>query len=88
MCVCVCVCVLLTCPVVPSGWLSWFGNSVVLSVLWGQRSALQPTDLLTFNLAVSDASISVFGYSRGIVQIFNSSYLVSSIWTCQVPETT
>uniref|UniRef100_A0A3B5AXE7 Opsin-5-like n=1 Tax=Stegastes partitus TaxID=144197 RepID=A0A3B5AXE7_9TELE len=70
------------------GWLSWFGNSVVLFVLYRQRAALQPTDFLTLNLAVSDASISVFGYSRGIIEIFNvfqdSGYLISSIWTCQV----
>ncbi|XP_068178328.1 opsin-5-like [Antennarius striatus] len=69
------------------GWLSWFGNSVVLFVLFRQRAALQPTDYLTFNLAVSDASISVFGYSRGIIEIFNvfqdSGYLIS-IWTCEV----
>ncbi|XP_047435655.1 opsin-5-like isoform X2 [Mugil cephalus] len=70
------------------GWLSWFGNSIVLFVLYRQRASLQPTDYLTFNLAVSDASISVFGYSRGIIEIFNvfqdSGYLISSIWTCQV----
>ncbi|XP_037327283.1 opsin-5-like [Pungitius pungitius] len=70
------------------GWLSWFGNSIVLFVLYRQRANLQPTDYLTFNLAVSDASISVFGYSRGIIEIFNvfqgSDYLISSIWTCQV----
>ncbi|CAF93334.1 unnamed protein product, partial [Tetraodon nigroviridis] len=70
------------------GWLSWFGNTVVLFVLVRQRSSLQPTDLLTFNLAVSDASISVFGYSRGIIQIFNvfqdSGFIISSIWTCEV----
>ncbi|XP_008314584.1 opsin 6, group member a [Cynoglossus semilaevis] len=70
------------------GWLSWFGNSIVIFVLYRQRSTLQPTDYLTFNLAVSDASISVFGYSRGIIEIFNvfkdSGYLISSIWTCQV----
>ncbi|XP_029283314.1 opsin 6, group member a [Cottoperca gobio] len=70
------------------GWLSWFGNSIVLFVLCRQRAALQPTDYLTFNLAVSDASISVFGYSRGIIEIFNvfqdRDYLISSIWTCQV----
>ncbi|KAK5873279.1 hypothetical protein PBY51_018331 [Eleginops maclovinus] len=70
------------------GWLSWFGNSIVLFVLCRQRSALQPSDFLTFNLAVSDASISVFGYSRGIIEIFNvfqdSDFLISSIWTCQV----
>ncbi|XP_037619196.1 opsin-5-like [Sebastes umbrosus] len=73
------------------GWLSWFGNSIVLFVLYRQRAVLQPSDYLTFNLAVSDASISVFGYSRGIIEIFNvfqdSDYLISSIWTCQVPET-
>lgn len=70
------------------GWLSWFGNSIVLFVLIKQRSTLQSTDYLTFNLAISDASISVFGYSRGIIEIFNifkdNGYLISSIWTCQV----
>ncbi|MEQ2297476.1 hypothetical protein AMECASPLE_035056, partial [Ameca splendens] len=69
------------------GWISWFGNSIVLFVLYRQRASLQPTDYLTFNLAVSDASISVFGYSRGIMEIFNvfqdSNYIISSIWTCQ-----
>lgn len=74
--------------ILPLGWLSWFGNSIVIFVLYRQRSTLQPTDYLTFNLAVSDASISVFGYSRGIIEIFNvfkdSGYLISSIWTCQV----
>lgn len=77
--------------VVLSGWLSWFGNSIVLFVLYRQRATLQPTDYLTFNLAVSDASISVFGYSRGIVEVFkvfqNSEYIISSIWTCEVPNT-
>uniref|UniRef100_A0A3P9ARU0 Opsin 6, group member a n=1 Tax=Maylandia zebra TaxID=106582 RepID=A0A3P9ARU0_9CICH len=70
------------------GWMSWFGNSIVLFVLYRQRASLLPTDYLTYNLAVSDASISVFGYSRGIIEIFNvfqdSGYLISSIWTCQV----
>ncbi|KAM9314745.1 opsin 6, group member a [Pholidichthys leucotaenia] len=70
------------------GWMSWFGNSVVLFVLYRQRVVLQPTDYLTLNLAVSDASISVFGYSRGIIEIFNvfqdSGYLISSIWTCEI----
>ncbi|XP_029902994.1 opsin-5-like [Myripristis murdjan] len=70
------------------GWLSWFGNSIVLFVLYKQRASLQPSDFLTFSLAVSDASVSVFGYSRGVVQIFNvfkdNGYLVSSVWTCQV----
>ncbi|TSL68199.1 Opsin-5 [Bagarius yarrelli] len=70
------------------GWLSWFGNSVVIFVLLKQRATLQPTDFYTLNLAVSDASISVFGYSRGILEIFNvfqdNGYLITSVWTCQV----
>ncbi|XP_053189296.1 opsin-5-like [Scomber japonicus] len=70
------------------GWLSWFGNSLVMFVLYRQRAALQPTDFLTLNLAISDASISVFGYSRGILEIFNifkdNGYLITWIWTCQV----
>ncbi|KAG7492887.1 hypothetical protein MATL_G00019290 [Megalops atlanticus] len=70
------------------GWLSWFGNSVVIFVLYKQRASLQPTDYLTFNLAISDASISVFGYSRGIIEIFNifrdNGYIITSVWTCQV----
>ncbi|XP_026131648.1 opsin-5-like [Carassius auratus] len=70
------------------GWLSWFGNSIVIFVLFKQRSFLQPTDYLTLNLAISDASISVFGYSRGILEIFNvfrdNGYLITSVWTCQV----
>ncbi|KAM7394879.1 hypothetical protein PAMP_021653 [Pampus punctatissimus] len=63
-------------------------ENIVLFILYRQRSSLQPTDYLTFNLAISDASISVFGYSRGIIEIFNvfqdSGYLISSIWTCEV----
>ncbi|XP_035256773.1 opsin-5-like [Anguilla anguilla] len=70
------------------GWLSWFGNSVVIFILYKQRASLLPTDYLTFNLAVSDASISVFGYSRGILEIFNvfrdDGFLISAVWTCQV----
>ncbi|KAL2086623.1 hypothetical protein ACEWY4_017682 [Coilia grayii] len=70
------------------GWLSWFGNSVVIFVLFRQRLSLQPTDYLTLNLAVSDASIAVFGYSRGILEIFNvfhdNGFLITSVWTCQV----
>ncbi|KAM9461458.1 opsin 6, group member a [Clarias gariepinus] len=70
------------------GWLSWFGNSIVIFVLFKQRVTLQPTDYLTLNLAISDASISVFGYSRGILEIFNvfqdNGYLITSVWTCQV----
>lgn len=68
--------------------MSWFGNSIVIFVLYKQRAVLQPTDYLTFNLAISDASISVFGYSRGIIEIFNvfrdDGFLITSIWTCQV----
>ncbi|KAJ8246147.1 hypothetical protein GJAV_G00264140 [Gymnothorax javanicus] len=48
---------------------------------------VKPTDYLTFNLAISDASISVFGYSRSILEIFNvfqdNGYIITSIWTCQ-----
>ncbi|KAG7511609.1 opsin-5-like [Solea senegalensis] len=70
------------------GWLSWFGNSLVMFILYRQRATLQPTDFLTLNLAISDASISVFGYSRGILEIFNvfkdDGYLITWIWTCQV----
>ncbi|XP_078255210.1 opsin-5-like [Rhinoraja longicauda] len=70
------------------GWLSWFGNGVVMFVLCRQRTTLQPLDYLTFNLAISDASISLFGYSRGILEIFNvfrdDGFLITSIWTCQV----
>ncbi|KAG9484118.1 hypothetical protein GDO78_009823 [Eleutherodactylus coqui] len=70
------------------GWMSWFGNSIVIFILYKQRKNLLPTDYLTFNLAVSDASISVFGYSRGIIEIFNvfrdDGFLITSIWTCQV----
>ncbi|KAM3863259.1 visual pigment-like receptor peropsin [Diretmus argenteus] len=70
------------------GWLSWFGNSLVIFVLYRQRTMLQPTDFLTLNLAISDASISIFGYSRGILEIFNilkdNGYLITWIWTCQV----
>ncbi|XP_017333830.1 opsin 6, group member a [Ictalurus punctatus] len=70
------------------GWLSWFGNSIVIFVLFKQKATLQPTDYLTLNLAISDASISVFGYSRGILEIFNvfrdNGYLITSVWTCQV----
>lgn len=75
-----------------AGWLSWFGNSLVIFVLYRQRASLQPTDFLTLNLAISDASISVFGYSRGILEIFNifrdDGYLITWIWTCQVKSMT
>uniref|UniRef100_UPI00398E4FD4 opsin-5-like n=1 Tax=Pristiophorus japonicus TaxID=55135 RepID=UPI00398E4FD4 len=69
------------------GWLSWLGNSVVIFVLSKQRT-LQAQDYLTFNLAISDASISLFGYSRGILEIFNifrdDGFLITAIWTCQI----
>lgn len=71
-----------------TGWLSWFGNSVVIFVLYKQRASLQPTDFLTLNLAISDACMSVFGYSRGIIEIFNvfrdDGFIIKWIWTCQV----
>ncbi|XP_066506346.1 visual pigment-like receptor peropsin [Hoplias malabaricus] len=70
------------------GLLSWLGNSIVVLVLYRQRLVLQPTDLLTLNLAISDIGIAMFGYSRGIVEIFNifrdDGYVIKWIWTCQV----
>ncbi|XP_020392399.2 opsin 6, group member b [Rhincodon typus] len=56
--------------------------------MYKRRLALEPQDYLTFNLAISDASISIFGYSRGIIEIFNifqdDQFLITSIWTCEV----
>nr|XP_020456822.1 opsin-5-like [Monopterus albus] len=70
------------------GWMSWLGSSLVMFVLHRQWASLQPTDFLTLSLVISDASISVFGYSRGILEIFNifkdDGYLITWIWTCQV----
>ncbi|XP_033830711.1 opsin-5-like [Periophthalmus magnuspinnatus] len=70
------------------GWLSWFGNSLVLFVLLRQRNSLGPSEVLTLNLAVSDASIAVFGYSRGILEVFklfdHTHLFIAHIWTCQV----
>ncbi|KAJ7987361.1 hypothetical protein DPEC_G00325680 [Dallia pectoralis] len=70
------------------GIMSWFGNSIVILVLYRQRASLLPTDFLTLNLAISDASISVFGYSRGILEIFNlfrdDGFWINWVWTCQV----
>ncbi|XP_053545747.1 opsin-5-like [Bombina bombina] len=70
------------------GWLSWLGNGAVICLLCSRHHFLDPQDLLTFNLAVSDAGISIFGYSRGIVQLFHGmgseGFLVNSIWTCKV----
>uniref|UniRef100_H3AUJ3 Opsin 6, group member b n=1 Tax=Latimeria chalumnae TaxID=7897 RepID=H3AUJ3_LATCH len=66
------------------GWLSWIDNGAVIFIMYKQRN----TDYLTFNLAISDASISIFGYSRGIIEIFNvfmdDGFLITSLWTCQV----
>ncbi|XP_076878388.1 visual pigment-like receptor peropsin [Brachyhypopomus gauderio] len=57
-------------------------------VLHSQRFILQASDLLTLNLAVTDAAMAVFGYSRGIVKIFNvfsdGGYVITWIWNCQV----
>uniref|UniRef100_A0ABM5FNY6 Opsin-5-like n=1 Tax=Pogona vitticeps TaxID=103695 RepID=A0ABM5FNY6_9SAUR len=70
------------------GWLSWLGNGAVVFILYNRRHSLDAHDFLTFNLAISDASISIFGYSRGILEIFNvfrdDDFLVTSVWTCQV----
>ncbi|XP_063802651.1 opsin-5-like [Pseudophryne corroboree] len=69
------------------GWLSWLGNGAVICLLCRRRRPLDSQDLLTFNLAVSDAGISIFGYSRGIVELFHglgNDFLVTSLWTCNV----
>ncbi|CDQ63131.1 unnamed protein product [Oncorhynchus mykiss] len=70
------------------GWLSCLGNGVVILLLVKQRHSLEPQDLLTLNLAVSDAGVAIFGYSRGILEIFNlfrdDGLLIKTIWTCQV----
>ncbi|CAM2116018.1 unnamed protein product [Caretta caretta] len=56
--------------------------------MYNQRHSLDPQDYLTFNLAVSDAGISLFGYSRGILELFNvlrdDGFLITSVWTCKV----
>ncbi|KAG8449606.1 hypothetical protein GDO86_016303 [Hymenochirus boettgeri] len=70
------------------GWLSWLGNGAVICLMVRRRQSLDSHDLLTLNLAVSDAGISIFGYSRGIVELFHGlgkdGFLVTSLWTCQV----
>ncbi|XP_036398020.1 opsin 6, group member b [Megalops cyprinoides] len=70
------------------GWLSWIGNGIVIVIMAKQRKSLEPQEFLILNLAVSDASISIFGYSRGILEVFNvfrdNSFLINSIWTCRV----
>lgn len=61
---------------------------MVILLLVKQRHSLEPQDLLTLNLAVSDAGVAIFGYSRGILEIFNlfrdDGLLIKTIWTCQV----
>ncbi|XP_069771586.1 opsin 6, group member b [Narcine bancroftii] len=68
--------------------LSWIGNGIVIFTMSKQRLTLEPQDYFTLNLAVSDASISIFGYSRGIIEIFNvlqdDGILITTIWTCEV----
>lgn len=70
------------------GWLSWIGNGVVILLLTKQRKSLEPQDFLTLNLAVSDTSIAIFGYSRGILEVFDvlrdQGYLIKTFWTCKV----
>lgn len=70
------------------GWLSWIGNGVVILLLTKQRNSLEPQDFLTLNLAISDASIAIFGYSRGILEVFDvfrdEGYLIKTFWTCKV----
>ncbi|KAM4690080.1 opsin-5-like [Rhinophrynus dorsalis] len=70
------------------GWLSWLGNGAVICLMCNRRHSLDSHDLLTLNLAVSDAGISIFGYSRGIVELFHGlgkeGFLATSLWTCNV----
>ncbi|KAL0969737.1 hypothetical protein UPYG_G00231600 [Umbra pygmaea] len=70
------------------GWLALLGNGVVILLLVKQRNILEAHDNLTLNLAVSDACIAIFGYSRGILEAFNlfrdDGVLIRTIWTCQV----
>ncbi|KAM6973272.1 opsin 6, group member b [Aplochiton taeniatus] len=70
------------------GWLSWIGNGVVIVLLTRQLHSLEAQDFLTLNLALSDAGIAMFGYSRGILEVFNvlndDGLLIQTIWTCQV----
>ncbi|XP_062379445.1 opsin 6, group member b [Sardina pilchardus] len=70
------------------GWLSWLGNGVVILLLTRRLHTLQAQDFLTLNLALSDTGIAMFGYSRGILEVFNvfrdDGYLFQTFWTCQV----
>ncbi|XP_066428527.1 opsin-5-like [Eleutherodactylus coqui] len=65
------------------GWFSWLGNGAVICIMCRRRRTLDSQDLLTFNLAVSDAGISIFGYSRGIVHLFHGLE-TADFWTCSV----
>ncbi|KAM4012898.1 visual pigment-like receptor peropsin [Anomaloglossus baeobatrachus] len=65
------------------GWFSWLGNGAVICILCRRRTSLDSQDLLMFNLAVSDAGISIFGYSRGIVELFHG-LRKDVFWTCNV----
>ncbi|XP_065144372.2 opsin 6, group member b [Paramisgurnus dabryanus] len=70
------------------GFLSSIGNGVVILLLTKERNSLEPQDFLTLNLVVSDGSIAIFGYSRGILEIFDvfkdEGYLIKTFWTCKV----
>ncbi|KAM3919293.1 opsin-5-like [Leptodactylus fuscus] len=65
------------------GWFSWLGNGAVICLMLRRRRTLDSQDLLTLNLAVSDAGISIFGYSRGIVELFHGLGN-DDFWTCNV----
>ncbi|XP_056401787.1 opsin-5-like isoform X2 [Hyla sarda] len=65
------------------GWFSWLGNGAVICIMGRRWRTLDAQDLLTFNLAVSDAGISIFGYSRGIVELFHGLGK-ETIWPCNV----
>ncbi|XP_044127205.1 opsin-5-like [Bufo gargarizans] len=65
------------------GWFSWLGNGAVFCIMCKRWRTLDSQDLLTFNLAVSDAGISIFGYSRGVVELFHGLGK-DGFWTCNV----
>ncbi|XP_073433991.1 opsin-5-like [Dendrobates tinctorius] len=65
------------------GWFSRLGNGAVICILCRRRRTLDSQDLLMFNLAISDAGISIFGYSPGIVELFHGLGKDDS-WTCNV----
>ncbi|XP_069806454.1 visual pigment-like receptor peropsin [Dendropsophus ebraccatus] len=65
------------------GWFSWLGNGAVICIMCRRRRTLDAQDLLMLNLAISDAGISIFGYSRGIVELFHGLGK-DGFWTCKV----